>query len=81
MSRLKHNFNKPYTSCGSCAHFNKNTGTFSFCLIQEEDVFEGDNCDMHTTNRQIAKQREDKICQFAGTVFDRGDGKANFPKV
>lgn len=80
MNELKHNFNKTVSFCGSCTHFNHNVGCFSFCLIQEKDVFEGDTCDMHTTSRKVANERENKITQFMGTVFDRGDGRANFPK-
>ncbi|WP_144511565.1 hypothetical protein [Bacillus sp. FJAT-22090] len=67
---MQHNFNKPVSFCGSCAHFNHNTGTFSFYLIQDEDVFKGDYCDKHTTNRKVANEREKKITQFMGTIFD-----------
>lgn len=75
---MKHNYNKPISICGTCGHFNHNAGTFSFCLMQDNDVFEGDYCDLHTKSLKIAHQREMKELQYMGTIFDRGDGRADF---
>lgn len=76
---MKHNFNKVVNYCGSCGHYNPNAGTFSYCLVQEKDVWEGDHCDKHATEQRAKKWLEDEF-KFMGTIFDRGDGRANFPK-
>lgn len=77
MNTLPHNFNKPVHNCCTCGHYNRNAGTFSFCLVQNADVWEGDHCDKHASYAE-AKKREQKELQFTDTVFDRGDGLANF---
>lgn len=75
---MPHNFNKPIRNCYTCGHYGHHTGTFSFCLVQDKDVWEGDYCDKHASYAE-AKKWEQKEFQFIGTVFDRGDGRANFP--
>lgn len=79
MKTVKYNFNKEVSHCRSCGHYNPNSGTFSFCLVQDTDVWEGDYCDKHSTNREAQKWVENEF-RFLGTVFDRGDGYANFPE-
>lgn len=74
---MAHNFNKEIKTCRTCGHFNHNMGTFSYCLIQEDEVWEGDHCDRHATPAE-AKKWVDKEYMYQGTIFDRGDGKANF---
>lgn len=76
---MKHNFNKSISYCESCGHFNSNAGTFSLCLLQEREVSKGDHCDKHATEKE-AKMWIEKEYQYMGTIFDRGDGKANFKK-
>ncbi|SFP10184.1 hypothetical protein [Salibacterium halotolerans] len=78
---MAHNF-KPAGEetkiCRTCYHFSLHAGVFSFCLVQEYDVYEGDSCDMHTESAWIGRKREKELTQYVDTIFDRGDGKANF---
>jgi hypothetical protein len=47
--------------------------------VQETEVFEADYCDKHATDKQ-AREWVEKEYRFQGTIFDRGDGKADFKK-